>query len=311
MRRLVIAVTLALLCTVSASAQFLPPPPGVGFINGGGFSFGYHSRRFGLFGSFGSSSFYSYGGYPPVWGGYYGYSSVVPLFPPTIVIQQPVIVPPRPQPVNDPEPPPIDLERFIVISPDKPLKKEVARIPPPNPPAKIERPLKPVELGIKIGELPLALKPEMNPRAEADRQVEWGRTAFSNGEMGRALERFKKAVATAPAEATGYFMLAQTQFALGKYLDAVANLEAGLKHRPDWPQARFKPRELYGLNPAMFDEHLRQLRTALEATPADPRLQFLLGVELWFDGKQDEAKRLFEMAAKGGIDAEIVKRFVE
>jgi hypothetical protein len=78
----------------------------------------------------------------------------------------------------------------------------------------------------------------------------------------------------------------------------VASIAAGIELRRDWPMSRFDPRLLYMGNAATFDFHLRNLRAALDASPDDPRLLFLLGVELWFDGKRDEAKPLLDKAAR-------------
>ena len=44
--------------------------------------------------------------------------------------------------------------------------------------------------------------------------------------------------------------------------EAVAEIREGLRRAPDWPAARFAPRELYGAHPGRFDVHLAELRKA-------------------------------------------------
>jgi Flp pilus assembly protein TadD len=293
-------------------------------VSRGGIGFGFQGRR--MVGGFGISSV-RYGGFP--YGGYYGYSVISPIIvtPPSIIVVPPPIIV-APDLVDDPPLPPIDPKRFVVIRPDQPAKqnlipkleplpkqREVARVPAPRLPVVPERPVKPgkapMPAEIKLPDLPLAPAPEANPRAEADRQIELGRSAFAQGEVGRALERFKQATIVAPMEPTAFFFLAQAQFALGKYSEAVASIEAGLKLRPDWPLTRFQSREVYAGNAGLFDAHLRNLRMAQETVPEDPRLMFLLAVELWFDGKRDEAVKWFEQAAKRMPDRTAIERFVE
>ena len=75
--------------------------------------------------------------------------------------------------------------------------------------------------------------------------------------------------------------------------------------RADWPEARFVSRDLYWKKPDLFDEHLKALRQAVAAFPDDAGLAFLLGHQLWFDGKPDEARPLFQKAGRGkGTPAE-------
>src|SRR6266508_694465 len=63
-------------CPQSVSAQPKLPPPGGGFINGGGLSLNYNSKRLNISASIGRSSYYHYGliGPPPV-GNWYGFAS--------------------------------------------------------------------------------------------------------------------------------------------------------------------------------------------------------------------------------------------
>lgn len=176
-----------------------------------------------------------------------------------------------------------------------------------------EKPLPKVELpkvgpAPKVVEAPVAPAPklEMPKPAEklngaelARRSIEAGKTAFSNGEFGRAVELFRNAVNQNGHDPLGYFLLAEGQFSIGKYREAVASISAGMTLKGDWSSAKFDPRKLYGKEQQLFDEHVKQLRAALVEYRDDPTLSFLLGHQLWFDGKKDEAKP-YLMKAKTG-----------
>jgi Tetratricopeptide repeat len=158
---------------------------------------------------------------------------------------------------------------------------------------------------------PAKVPPPPPGRVEADRIVESGRKAFADGQHGRALELFRRAAEIMPNEPSVHFLVSQAQFARGKYREAVAAVASGMAIRGDWSEARFAPRDLYWKKPAVFDDHLQALRDAVAAYPDDAGLIFLLGHELWFDGKHDEAKAVILKAralAKGTpADAFVLK----
>jgi tetratricopeptide (TPR) repeat protein len=117
-------------------------------------------------------------------------------------------------------------------------------------------------------------------------------------------------VAALPTDPLAHFLLAQARFALGKYQEAVAAIEAGMRLRSDWPLAPFHPRELYAANPAGFSEHLQRLAQALARYPEDPFLLFLYAHQLWFDGRRDEARPFFHRARTFASDPSFSKRFL-
>jgi tetratricopeptide (TPR) repeat protein len=138
--------------------------------------------------------------------------------------------------------------------------------------------------------------------------VEAARKAFSDGQFGRAAELFGRAVEMTPNEPSAYWLLSQAYFALGKYHEAVQAIATGMALRADWSESRFVSRDLYWKHPEQFDEHLKTLRDAVGACPDDAGLLFLLGHELWFDGKHDEAKVLIQKAkaiGKGATPADV------
>jgi hypothetical protein len=193
-----------------------------------------------------------------------------------------------------PSPPPVIVQNIIQTVPPIPIVTGPVR--EPLIPAEFDPPPKPAVVKVKApARLPPRVEVEQPPkrvlgRPDADRFVEAGRTAFADGQYGRALELFRKAAEITPNEPSAHYLVSQAYFALGKYREAVAAIAAGMALRADWSEARFNSRDLYWKKPAVFDDHLAALRQAATAFPDDPALAFLLGHQLWFDGKPAEAK---------------------
>ena len=153
--------------------------------------------------------------------------------------------------------------------------------------------------------------PRADPQRESLRLVALGKEAFAEREYGRAAERFRLAGEADPAAPVPTFLLAQAQMALGKYRAAFDSLQRGLNLDPDWPARPFRPVELYGNNLADYEAHLSALQDVLTANPRDAVLLFLSGYELWFDGRREEARVLFEKAAPALPNRGIVERFLK
>lgn len=105
-------------------------------------------------------------------------------------------------------------------------------------------------------------KADPDPVKEVARLVKLGKDAFEAGEYGAATEQFARAAAVAPRNATPVFLKAQAGFATGRYVNAVAAIRVGLELDRAWPASAFDPKELYGVNPAPFAEHLAALHRA-------------------------------------------------
>jgi Flp pilus assembly protein TadD len=158
--------------------------------------------------------------------------------------------------------------------------------------------------------LPLPPRPEADPQAEYARLIDFARNAFAAGEYGRAAHAFRQASNVVPKDPFAHFLLAQALFALGKYADAVSAIHAGLELQPDWPKVRFRPIELYGPNVAEYAEHLRRLDEVVRQRPSDPILLFLYAYELWFDGRQEEARQFFQRAQPKAVHPGDIERFL-
>ena len=191
-----------------------------------------------------------------------------------------------------------------------PAPKADAPPPAPSPPAPKPPPAPPVLPPGPPPDMPRPPGPLADPDAESARLLGMGRAAFANREYGRAAERFRQAAAVTPNLPAPQFLLAETLFAQGKYHDAVEAIHAGMALQPDWPGSRFAPLDLYGPNPADYADHSRALADALGRWPGDPDLLFLDGVVLWFDGRRDDARPLFQKALPGIADPAMVQRFL-
>lgn len=147
----------------------------------------------------------------------------------------------------------------------------------------------------------------------AQQQLELGKQAFADPlrEFARAEQRFRRASAADPKLALPHFYLAQAQFALGKYREAVASIHAGLRLDPTWPAGAFKARDLYGPNPDDFVEHMQLLEQALTRQPEDPALLFLYAYQLWFDGRRPQAVRMFQRVLPLVAEPHFIQLFLQ
>jgi len=315
----VVGVLVLTLAVSQASAQVRV----VGFQGGRGFGWGYGwaGRSLSFSGVYGG--YYGFGYGPSL-----GYSSVT-IIQPYVPRSTVIIIVPRESLTGD-----RDRDR------DEPLPDGVVRIRPRRQreqerdrdmqrerqpePEKIKAP-KPIEPGAQqelipppqLLEQPGLQPPEPprprrmeDPREASGRHIDLGKEAFAFGEYGRAAFRFHKAADLTPDQALPHFLLAQALLALGKYRDALAAIHAGMALDPSWPATGARFAALYGPANDEFALHLQQLSAARAAHPDDPVLLFLQGVALWFDGRQDDARQLFEKAAPRVPDRRDIDRFL-
>jgi hypothetical protein len=318
-----LGLVLALTAVAEARAQtVLVPIPVDGAAFGGsrGLGFSYHRRSVSVSGYLSSG-----------WGGSYGPSYVIvsPYGPPTSrvtinyyaprplvlapvdddvagvdldLIKPPRSLPPRQAPAPRPPEPQPELPGVDVsvprktVRPDEPEPEKKAK---PEPPPPKPRP-------------PAPAPPQEEPRDESGRLIQLGLEAFARQEYGLAARRFEQAAVADPAAPLSHFLQAQAQFALGKYRDAVASIHAGMRLRAGWPQAPFRPRlQLYKDREADLDTHLKRLETVLDKNPEQPVFLFLLGYELWFDGRRAEALPLFQRARGAAPDPTFIDEFLK
>jgi hypothetical protein len=206
----------------------------------------------------------------------------------------------RPRPDREPEPPAESEPERIKAPKPAPRADEVELVPPPQ---LLEQPR------MLPAELPKPRPPD-DPAEASARHIRIGRNAFAEGEYGRSAYRFRKASDLTPDQASPHFLLAQASFALGKYRDAVGAIHAGMALDPTWPATGDRFAALYGANNNDFALHLDQFAAARAAHPDDSVLLFLQGVVMWFDGRREDARLLFEKAAPRVPDRRDIDRFL-
>jgi tetratricopeptide (TPR) repeat protein len=159
---------------------------------------------------------------------------------------------------------------------------------------------------------PPAPKPqdELDQKAEMQRLLRKGNDAFGQGDYKQALGLYQQAIAAAPLEPTAYFHLAQAHVALGKLSEAGVAIERGMRLHANWPLAPFQPRALYRDLAGDYQRHLGMLADEVGKNLNDESLLFLLGYQLWFDGKRDEAVTLFQRAGALAHDTTLIDRFL-
>lgn len=285
------ALTALLWFASAAEAQI------AGYRCGCGWPYGYSSQssRLTLTVSDGrfSSSFSVHRLYgPPTFGcaPYPGYYYVIPPVyypPPTITVVQPIYVPVASADSFRPSLPPLGPG---IAADRRVLEPEAEPLPP----------------------LP---RPAPRGNADARDDFHWfitsGNEAFAAGDYRFALRRFQQAAAALPAEPLSLFLVAQAELALGNYDSAAKAIVDGLVKQPQWPLSDYQPRQLYAPNSRDFEKHLEQLAEASAKKPRDDKLLFLVGFQLWFDGRRDEALLFFKRAAAVADDTTAIDRFLK
>jgi tetratricopeptide (TPR) repeat protein len=147
-------------------------------------------------------------------------------------------------------------------------------------------------------------------RAEMQRLLRKGNDAFAAGNYQEALAQYQQAVAKAPLEPMPYFHLAQAHLALGRLAEAGVAIERGMRLHAHWPKAPFQPRALYRDNAGDYERHLGVLAEEVARNMNDEALLFLLGYQLWFDGRREEALVLLRRAGALAHDTTLVDRFL-
>ena len=182
-------------------------------------------------------------------------------------------------------------------APEKPAPEPPKKILPPPPDGKPKEP----------GPLP---PPKQNPADEYQRLLQIGQDAFHLQLYGIAAQRFNQAIAIRPDGARAHFLLSQAQFALGKYRDAVASIQRGMKLDADWPKQKFQPRRDLYKNHQDFADHLNRLEDIVTMQPEDADFLFLLAHQMWFDGQHNRAVVLFRQARALTADPTFIDMFL-
>jgi hypothetical protein len=210
----------------------------------------------------------------------------------------PIILYPTPVPVPTPYPYPYPVGVPFAAQP-----------PPAAPPAGPARPP-----AAAPAEAPPAPKPQaddLQPRIDMQQALRAGNDAFAEGKYQQALAQYNRAAAAAPLEPLPLFHQAQAHLALGRYAQAAVAVQRGLRLHPTWASSGFQPKALYQDRAGEYAQHLASLAAVLAKNPNDDGLLLLLGYQLWFDGRQDEAVILLKRAAALVLDPTLIDRFLK
>jgi tetratricopeptide (TPR) repeat protein len=301
-----LAVLLVLGTSRQAAAQvFIGPAPAPGYGYGGA-KFVYRNGNVVVTGYLGSYGPAYYPPYPPpyqqttvvvppprvnITNNYYGGSG--PVLGPgyrddTSGVDLDLVTPKKQQPPEQPDEPPFKRLPGVDVS------KSKGAVRPGDPGAE---PKQPPKEPLPPPEFPRPPEPLPEPRDESTRLIELGLLAFQNGDYGHAAQRFRQAAALDPLQARPLFLLAQAEFAMGKFRDAVETIQAGVKLDRQWPRYVFQPRiDLYKGRDAEYAAHLKRLTDAAAANPQSGTLLFLVGHQLWFDGQRKDGLAVMQRA---------------
>ncbi|MGL4465301.1 MAG: tetratricopeptide repeat protein [Planctomycetia bacterium] len=123
--------------------------------------------------------------------------------------------------------------------------------------------------------------------------VDGGGRLFAAGSYLRAADRFKDAVRLHPDDAAPAFHLVQALVAVKKYVEAADALREGLRRDPDWLDAGFDPKVLYG-DPADFDAHLGALALRVRTKAFDRPAVLLLAYQRMLTGDEAGARVMLD-----------------
>jgi len=128
------------------------------------------------------------------------------------------------------------------------------------------------------------------PPAAAD-DVNDARVAFRNGEYEKAIDLLDHAIKANPSDTAAHELRALSLFALGRYEESAATLNALLAVAPGWNWETMS-----GLYPSVntYTKQLRDLEAFTKEKPDNPAGRFVLGYHYLVAGHTDAAKKQFE-----------------
>ena len=134
---------------------------------------------------------------------------------------------------------------------------------------------------------------------------------FANADWQTHMTDIRKRQKRAPDLSEPYFRQGHTLAALRRYEQAAAAFRRGLALRPDWPAGGFRLSEIYRDKDAVRHATLDTLQRIAEAQPGDVNVQFVAGVQYFFDGQVEQAGKYFERVKALGEPAQNVDPFLK
>jgi len=131
---------------------------------------------------------------------------------------------------------------------------------------------------------------------------------FLAGNYRFAATNYQEAASLTPDDASVYYMLAQSQFALKRFYDAAQALRAAIRLNPNL--VAFNVLGFYK-NGDEFRQQLAALADELRVNPLNRDAMLLLGHMLFVSGRKAEAKTILLECAKLGVDANVLKPYLD
>ena len=187
-------------------------------------------------------------------------------------------------------PPPVYINSEVLYGPRAGARWSADPPPIPDPPAaEVDR--KPRQTN-------------MQTKAQAGKFMKFGDTHFGNQKYSQALTRYRTAASLAPDVSEIYLRQGFALIALGKYDAAPGMLRRALRLRGNWSGDDFRLDDVYDSNLVAKTVHRELLAKAVEDSPLDGDLLFLLGMHMYFDGQQQRARTFFQRSVQLGADDE-------
>lgn len=152
---------------------------------------------------------------------------------------------------------------------------------------------------------------EMKAETKKKRAAASAKTAAKNFAAGNyrfAASNYQDATELVADDASTFFMLAQSQFALKKYIDASKTLRAAVRVNPSLVD--FDVLAFYK-DAADFRAQLAALADELRVNPLNRDAMFVFGHMLFISGQKASAKTIFQECAKLGVEAEVLKAYFD
>lgn len=136
-------------------------------------------------------------------------------------------------------------------------------------------------------------RPAESAAALAEKYVNLGDYYFREGRFQDAADAYARARTYAPNDPSIHFVLADALFAVGDYHFAAYLINEAVRLDPDIARADTDKRVFYS-DVKVFEEQMQTLLEYLGEKPYDAMAHLVLGYNLKFSGKKDEARLAFQ-----------------
>lgn len=136
---------------------------------------------------------------------------------------------------------------------------------------------------------------ELKKLSPAEQLQRLGDIHFREGRYDQAAIAYERAIREKPDHAALRFVLADARFAMGDFHGSAAAIRQGLAKDPGLAKAKANKLAFYE-KPELFEKQLEALRRFAAEHPANADAQLVLGFNLIFSGKEEEARECFAKA---------------